>query len=198
MNKFFGIFSKKVIKKEKIIKIRDKIIQNGKKLLIVNIIDSTNHVFTDEEIIVMIDGEIYNCNEMIEDLTNKGYKFKKYIESEVIAYGYAEYGDSIFNKLNGAFSIAIYIKKRDKLILVRDKFGSKPLFYYYYNDNEFIFSSDLNDIIEYGIKKGINNIALNTYFALTYIPAPHTIYKNVNKVEAGSCIKLENNKIRPY
>ena len=212
MNKFFGIFSKKVIKKEKIIKIREKIIQNGlekdnlylsknmkrllfnKKLLIVNIIDNNKQVFTDEEIIVMIDGEIYNCNEIIKDLINKGYRFENYTESEVIAYGYAEYGDSIFNKLNGAFSIAIYNKKRDELILVRDKFGSKPLFYYY-SDNEFIFSSELNDIIECGIKKEINNIALNTYFALTYIPAPYTIYKNVNKVEAGSCVKLENNTV---
>ncbi len=212
MNKFFGIFSKKVIKKEKIIKIRDKIIQNGlekvniylsknmkrllfnKKLLMADIIKNSIQIFFDEEIIIMIDGEIYNCNEMIEDLTNKGYKFKNYKESEVIAYGYVEYGDLIFNRLNGAFSLAIYNKKRDELILVRDKFGSKPLFYYY-SDNEFIFSSELNDIIECGIKKEINNIALNTYFALTYIPAPYTIYKNVNKVEAGNYVKLENNTV---
>lgn len=212
MNKIFGIFSGKIIEKENIYQIKEKIIQNGlekdniylsknmkrllfsKKLLIVNIIKNNSQVFTDDEIIVTIDGEIYNCDEMIKDLTNEGYKFKNYTESEVIAYGYAEYGDLIFNKLNGVFSIVIYIKRGDKLILVRDKFGSKPLFYYY-NDNEFIFSSELNDIIEYGIKKEINNTALNTYFALTYIPAPYTIYKNVNKIEAGSYVKLENNTV---
>ncbi len=170
MNKIFGIFSDKIIEKENIYKIKDKIIKNelekdnlylsknmkrllfNKKLLIVNIIDNTNQVFTDEEIIVMIDGEIYNCNEIIKNLTNKGYKFKNYTESEVIAYGYSEYGDLIFDKLNGAFSIAIYNNKRNELILVRDKFGNKPLFYYYSN-NEFIFSSGLNDIIACGIKK---------------------------------------------
>ena len=212
MNKIFGMFSDKIIEKENIYKIKEKIIQNGlekdniylsknmkrllfnKKLVIVNIIKNNSQVFTNDEIIVTIDGEIYNCDEMINDLTSKGYKFKNYTESEVIAYGYVEYGDLMFNKLNGAFSIAIYIKKRDKLILVRDKFGNKPLFYYY-NDNEFIFSSELNDIIECGIKKEINNTALNIYFALTYIPAPYTIYKNVNKVKAGSYVKLENNTV---
>lgn len=174
MNKIFGIFSDKIIRKENIHKIKEKIIQNGlekdniylskdmkkilfnKKLLIANIMKNTSQILTDDEIIVMVDGEIYNCNEIIKDLSNKGYKFKNYTESEVIAYGYAEYDNLIFNKLNGAFSIAIYNRKRNELILARDKFGSKPLFYYY-SDNEFIFSSDLNDIIKCGIKKEINN-----------------------------------------
>ncbi len=212
MNKIFGIFSGKIIEKGNIYKIKEKIIQNGlekdniylsknmkrllfnKKLSIENIVKNNNQIFTDDEIIIMIDGEMYNSNEIIKDLTNKGYKLKNYTESEIIAYGYAEYGDLIFDKLNGALSIAIYNNKRDELILARDKFGNKPLFYYY-SDDEFIFSSEVNDIIEYGIKKEVNNIALNIYFAFTYIPAPYTIYKNVNKVEAGSYVKYENNTV---
>lgn len=120
MNKIFGIFSGKIIKNENIYKIKEKIIQNGlekdniylsknmkrlllnKKLLIANIIKNNIQTFTDDEIIVTIDGKIYNCDEMIKDLTNKGYKFKNYTESEVIAYGYAEYDNLIFNKLNGS------------------------------------------------------------------------------------------------
>lgn len=133
---------------------------NDKKIFLYNenlgVINLSKLTHDNNSLIILTDGEIYNCNEIIEDLTNKGYKFKKYIESEVIAYGYAEYGDSIFNKLNGAFSLAIYNRKVNELILVRDKFGSKPLFYNY-SDNEFIFSSELNDIIKCGIKKEINN-----------------------------------------
>lgn len=104
MSIIFGIFSGKIIKNENIYKIKEKIIQNGlekdniylsknmkrlllnKKLLIANIIKNNIQTFTDDEIIVTIDGEIYNCDEMIKDLTNKGYKFKNYTESEVIAY----------------------------------------------------------------------------------------------------------------
>ena len=209
MGKLFGIVSQKIISNDKIDKLKNNIFQNNlrensifisndKKIFLHNenlcVINLSKLTQDNNLLIILIDGEIYNSNEIIEDLTNKGYKFKKYTESEVIAQGYVEYGDLIFNKLNGAFSIAIYNKKKNELILARDKFGSKPLFYYY-SDNEFIFSSELNDIIEYGIKKEINNTALNIYFALTYIPAPYTIYENVNKVEAGSYLKLENNNV---
>lgn len=209
MGKLFGIVLQKIITNDKIDKLKNNIFQNnlredsifisnGKKIFLHNenlcVINLSKLTQDNNLLIILIDGEIYNSNEIIEDLTNKGYKCKKYTESEVIAQGYVEYGDLIFNKLNGAFSIAIYNKKKNELILARDKFGSKPLFYYY-SDNEFIFSSDLNDIIEYGIKKEINNTALNIYFALTYIPAPYTIYKNVNKVEAGSYLKLEKNNV---
>lgn len=209
MGKLFGIVSQKIISNDKIDKLKNNIFQNNlrensifisndKKIFLHNenlrVINLSKLTQDNNLLITLIDGEIFNCNEIIEDLTNKGYKFKKYIESEVIAQGYVEYGDLIFNKLNGAFSIAIYNKKKNELILARDKFGSKPLFYYY-SDNEFIFSSELNDIIEYGIKKEINNTALNIYFALTYIPAPYTIYKNVNKIEAGSYVKLVNNNV---
>lgn len=209
MGKLFGIVSQKIITNDKIDGPKKKIIYNNlrenyvfksndKKIFLYNeklcVVNSSKLNQDNNLIVVLIDGEIYNCNEIAEDLINRGCELENYTENKLIAYGYLEYGDSIFNKLNGTFSIAIYNNKKNELILARDKFGSKPLFYHYH-DNEFIFSSKLNDIIEYGIKKEINNIALNTYFALTYIPAPHTIYKNVNKVEAGSYVILENNSV---
>ena len=209
MGKLFGIVSQKIISNDKIDKLKNNIFQNnlrensifisnGKKIFLHNdnlcVVNSSKLTQDDNLLIILIDGEIYNCNKIAEDLINRGCELINYTENELIAYGYLEYGDLIFNKLNGAFSIAIYNNRRNELILARDKFGSKPLFYYY-SDNEFIFSSDLNDIIEYGIKREINNTALNIYFALTYIPAPYTIYKNVNKVEAGSYLKLENNNV---
>lgn len=209
MGKLFGIVSQKIITNDKIDKLKNTIFQNnlrensifisnGKKIFLHNdnlcVVNSSKLTHDNSSLIILIDGEMYNCNEIAKDLINRGCELENYTESEVIAQGYVEYGDLIFNKLNGAFSIAIYNNRRNELILARDKFGSKPLFYYY-SDNEFIFSSELNDIIEYGIKKEINNTALNIYFALTYIPAPFTIYKNVNKVEAGSYLKLENNNV---
>jgi len=209
LGKLFGIVSQKIITNDKIDKLKNTIFQNnlrensifisnGKKIFLHNdnlcVVNSSKLTHDNSSLIILIDGEMYNCNEIAKDLINRGCELENYTESEVIAQGYVEYGDLIFNKLNGAFSIAIYNNRRNELILARDKFGSKPLFYYY-SDNEFIFSSDLNDIIEYGIKKEINNTALNIYFALTYIPAPFTIYKNVNKIEAGSYLKLENNNI---
>ena len=209
MGKLFGIISQKIITNDKIDRLKKKIIynnlredsifiSNNKEIFLHNenlcVINLSKLTQDNNLLIILIDGEIYNCNGIAEDLINRGCELINYTEGEIIACGYAEYGDLIFDKLNGAFSIAIYNNKRNELILVRDKFGNKPLFYYY-SDNEFIFSSELNDIIECGIKKEINNIALNTYFALTYIPAPYTIYKNVNKVEAGSYVKLENNTV---
>ena len=120
MGKLFGIVSQKIITNDKIDRLKKKIIYNNlrensifksndKKIFLYNkdlcVVNSSKLNQDNNLIVIVIDGEIYNCNEMIKDLTNEGHKFKNYTESEVIACGYEEYGDLIFSKLNGAFSI---------------------------------------------------------------------------------------------
>ncbi len=134
MGKLFGIVSQKIITNNKIDRVKNNVIQNNlrensifissnrkvffynKNLLLIN---PTKLTKDENFIIAMIDGEIYNSNEIAKDLINRGCKLKSYTENELITYGYLEYGDLIFDKLNGVFSIVIYNNKRKELILAR-------------------------------------------------------------------------------
>ena len=97
---------------------------------------------------VIFNGEIYNYIELRDELISKGYNFKTKSDTEVIIYSYLEYGHEFINKLNGMFSFCLFNKSNDEILLARDRFGKKPL-YYYKNDKIFIFSSSLKLIQQY-------------------------------------------------
>lgn len=106
----------------------------------------------DKNIIIVFDGVIYNYSELKENLELKGYTFKTNLDDEVILYHYQEFGINGFNKLKGMFAFSIYDRQREKILLVRDRAGEKPL-YYYKNKQFFLFSSELKSIIATGLVK---------------------------------------------
>jgi asparagine synthase (glutamine-hydrolysing) len=113
-------------------------------------------------------------------------------DSEVILEAFAIWGPEFVHKLNGMFAIAIYDKLEKSMYFFRDRIGIKPL-YYYWDGNNFAFASELKALkrsifIQYNIS--INNVAVNEYLHLGYIPEPHSIYKNIYKFPAGSWAKL--------
>ena len=97
---------------------------------------------------VIFNGEIYNYIELRDELISKGYNFKTKSDTEVLIYCYLEYGDNFISKLNGMFSFCLFNKSKHEILLARDRFGKKPL-YYYKNNDVFIFSSSLNLIQKY-------------------------------------------------
>ena len=142
--------------------------------------------------VIIYNGEVYNFKEIREELTLKGYVFHSDTDTEVILNGFIEYKEKIANKLNGMFAFSIYNNTTKKMFLARDKSGIKPL--YYFKDNQdFIFSSELK-----GIKKYPNNINFNAkilFFLLGYVPEPYTIYENISMFPAGHYGFYENNKL---
>ena len=90
------------------------------------------------DISVIFNGEIYNYIELKDELISKGYNFKTKSDTEVLIYCYLEYGHNFINKLNGMFSFCLFNKSKHEILLARDRFGTKPL-YYYKNKNVFIF-----------------------------------------------------------
>ena len=150
----------------------------------------------DKNVVVVFNGEIYNFFELREILTKKGHQFKTESDTEVVVHGYEEWGESVFEKLNGMFAIAIWDEKNKKLILGRDRFGEKPL---YWADlpGVFIFSSELKSIFRHpSFKKEIDHVSLGKYFFFEYVPSPHTIFKGVRKMEPGHFLVFQNNKIK--
>lgn len=140
---------------------------------------------------IVFNGEVYNYLELKNELIALGEVFHTKSDTEVILLGYERYGVSFFNRLDGMFAFAIYDVIRKKCVIARDRTGEKPL--YYYSDGEiFLFGSELKSLLSTNlIKKEIDKEALSCYFQLTYIPAPMSIIKNVNKLEAASYIIVE-------
>lgn len=146
--------------------------------------------------IIVFNGEIYNYQDLKSNLENiHNVIFNTKSDTEVILKGYEIYGNNFFNSLNGMFAISIYNIKENKIVLVRDRVGEKPL--YYWNDNNyFVFCSELKSLKLFFKKLNISypeisKFSLNIYFNTTFIPAPYTIYENIYKLEPGHILSID-------
>lgn len=142
------------------------------------------------EYIIVFNGEVYNFKSIREELKTLGYCFVSESDTEVILYAYKAWGMACLEKFIGMFAFSILDKKLEKIFLVRDRAGVKPL-YYYDNGNTFMFASELKSFHEHpSFKKELNKEVLPYYFQFGYIPAPHTIFKNTHKLEPGHYLQF--------
>ena len=143
-----------------------------------------------ENYVIVFNGEVYNFESIRKELKLLGYIFISNSDTEVILYSYKEWGIECIKKFIGMFAFAILDKTKDKLFLVRDRAGIKPI-YYYLNENQFIFSSEIKSFHKHPeFKKEQNLEALPYFFQFGYIPAPYTIFKNCFKLETGHYLEL--------
>jgi asparagine synthase (glutamine-hydrolysing) len=146
------------------------------------------------EIVVVFNGEIYNFLEIKNELIKYGYKFKSNSDTEVIIYAYKKWGLDCIEKFRGMFAIVIWDKREEKLILIRDRMGVKPL-YYYFKNGIFMFASELKAFHEhFKFQKELNKEALFLFFKYGYIFSPYSIWENVWKLEAGSYLIIDKNQ----
>ncbi|MFT4755827.1 MAG: asparagine synthase (glutamine-hydrolyzing) [Vicingaceae bacterium] len=139
---------------------------------------------------IVFNGEIYNHKILKADLTAKGYIFKNESDTEVLLNGYDFYGTAFLNKLNGFFAFVIYDKKEKTSLVVRDRFGIKPLLFYK-KENAFYFASEMKALLEYDIPREIDHTSLYTYLQLNYVPEPHSMIMGVKKLEPGHYLKID-------
>lgn len=150
----------------------------------------------DGNLVITYNGEIYNFLEIRKELEKKGYQFISNCDTEVVLTAFLEWDTDCFSKFNGMFAIALYDKKKDRVILARDRIGKKPL-YYYHCGEDFVFASELKPIMKYpNFKKNINRNAVGFYFCNKFIAAPSTIFENTYKLEAGTYLIWEKKQIR--
>lgn len=150
----------------------------------------------DKRFAIVFNGEIYNFREIRKDLVTLGYKFRTESDTEVILASYAEWGTRCFIKFHGMFALAIYDNQRKEIILVRDRFGEKPLFYSL-TGGTFAFCSELNPFRHLIKKLKTDTCSLIDFLHLGFIPAPRTIYQEVKKLLPGHFLKFScvENKI---
>jgi asparagine synthase (glutamine-hydrolysing) len=150
----------------------------------------------DKQIVVVMNGELYNFQEVRSDLEKRGHRFETKTDTEILPHLYEEYGEAMLEHINGMFAFALWDKRRQKLLLARDRFGEKPLYYGVF-DGKLIFASEPKVLLENPhIKAEINTDALRQYLSFDYVPAPHSIYKGISKLPAAHLLILEKGEIR--
>ncbi|MBL7999473.1 MAG: asparagine synthase (glutamine-hydrolyzing), partial [Candidatus Kapabacteria bacterium] len=137
-------------------------------------------------------GEVFNYVELRNELIAKGRRFRTGSDTEVILTAYEHWGTSCVSHFNGMWAFALWDSRRQQLFCSRDRLGEKPL-YYAEHDGTFVFGSEIKTLWAYGIPKEINTEVLDAYLCFTYIPAPHTFYKNIMKLEAGHNLLITRN-----
>ena len=134
-----------------------------------------------ENLVITYNGEIYNFKELRAQLESKGYAFKSETDTEIVLYSYHLWGPACIEKFNGMWAFCIYDKNARTLFLSRDRFGIKPL-YYYFDGDRFVFASELKAIRCHDLDFQINTTGLNFFFYQKYIGADQTIFDNCFKL----------------
>lgn len=148
----------------------------------------------DQSILIVFNGEIYNYRELQHELLERGHRFSTKSDTETILHAYEEYGDDCVKQLRGMFSFTIWDRKRRRLLAARDRFGKKPL-HYYWDGQRLIFGSEIKSILEAGIPREINPVALDEYLVYGYVPTPNTLLKSIFKLPAAHLLIYEDGQV---
>ena len=175
----------------------DNIALGFRRLSIIDLGTGSQPIFNEEkDKVIIFNGEIYNYQTIKEDLLAKGHKFTTKADTEVILHGYEEYGEKILNKLRGMFSFVIYDIKTKELFGARDFFGIKP-FYYYIDDEVFMFGSEIKSFLgNPNFKKEFNKEMLPLYLSFQYSALENSFFKNVYKLKPGCYFKYRDGKFK--
>src|SRR5262249_51376311 len=135
----------------------------------------------DDTLWVVCNGEIYNFRELRKELEARGCRFKTHSDTEVVLHAYAEFGDLFVERLNGMYAIALWDKRRGRLVIARDRIGIKPL--YYLNDGKRLaFASEAKALLRLpGVTPQVDTTALRAYLELGYVPAPLSMFRGIHK-----------------
>jgi asparagine synthase (glutamine-hydrolysing) len=141
-------------------------------------------------------GEIYNYLELREWLVSRGHRFRTRSDTEVLVHLYEEEGEALTERLKGMFAFAIYDQRNGELLLARDRFGEKPLFYYA-GDDAFVFSSEIKSLVAHPlVPRELSLEALPYYLKVRFTPEPITLLRHVSILPAGHVLKLKDGQIR--
>lgn len=139
----------------------------------------------DGQVWVTFNGEIYNFQELREELIGLGHQFRTVSDTETIVHAYEQFGADCVKRFRGMFALAIWDGRKQQLYLARDRVGKKPLFYGL-ADNKLVFASELQGLLEHpALRKEIDSTAIDDYLTYGYIPAPRTAYRGIAKLLPG-------------
>lgn len=149
------------------------------------------YVSEDGQIVAVYNGEVYNYPELKELVVSRGHELRSGADGEVIVHLYEEFGAPFLERVTGMFALAIWDRRRQELLLARDRIGQKPL-YVLESDHTFAFSSEIKAFM--GMERfqpEIDERAISSYLAHRFSPAPQTLIKNVTKLRPGEALRVK-------
>ena len=158
-----------------------------RRLSIIDLSSGQQPLFNeDNSVVVVFNGEIYNYQELMDELMQLGHQFRTRCDTEVIVHAWEQWGENCVERFRGMFAFGLWDRNQQTLFMARDRLGVKPLYYALLPDGMLIFSSELKALRAVpGLSRTIDPRAVEDYFAYGYVPEPKTIYKDALKLAPG-------------
>jgi asparagine synthase (glutamine-hydrolysing) len=162
-----------------------------RRLSIIDLSEAANQPLANEDgtVLALLNGEIYNFQELRASLEGR-HTFRTHGDTEAIVHGYEEHGEDIVGKLDGMFALALWDARRRRLVLARDPFGKKPL-YYWHDDRRFVFGSEIKALLAAGVPAEMADENLWEYLTFGYVPTPRTLFRGIRKVPPASTMVVD-------
>ncbi|HET9976869.1 MAG TPA: XrtA/PEP-CTERM system amidotransferase [Burkholderiaceae bacterium] len=175
-----------------------------RRLSIIDVATGQQPLFNEDgSVCVVFNGEIYNYQELIPELQALGHVFHTKSDTECIVHAWESWGEDCVKRFRGMFAFALWDRNRQALFLARDRLGVKPMFYALLDDGTLVFGSELKSLLAHGgLKREIDPLAIEEYFALGYIAEPRCIFRQAKKLEPGHTLTIRRGEPmrapRPY
>jgi len=162
-----------------------------RRLAIIDPRDGVQPFYSDDKsVVITYNGEVYNYVELRRELENE-FPFHTQSDTEVVLKAYQKWGIACLERFRGMFAFAIYDQNRNKVFIVRDRVGIKPL-YYYRNPQRLVFASEISAILKAeGVSHQIDENNISEFFRYQYVRAPRTMYRNMFKLEQGYYLEID-------
>src|SRR5579862_891595 len=152
----------------------------------------------DGSVCIIFNGEIYNYQELIPELTRLGHCFRTKSDTETIVHAWESWGEDCVTRLRGMFAFALWDRNRETLFLARDRIGVKPLHYALLDSGELLFGSELKSLLAHGgLRRDVDPCAIEEYFALGYVAEPRTIFRGVWKLPPAHTLAMRRGQPLP-
>ncbi|MBN1846263.1 MAG: asparagine synthase (glutamine-hydrolyzing) [Sedimentisphaerales bacterium] len=168
----------------------DAVSLGHRRLSILDLSDKGHQPMAFEDLVLVYNGEIYNYRPLRTELEAKGYRFVSGTDTEVVLYAYHAWGASSVERFNGMWALAIYDRRDQSLFLSRDRFGIKPL-YYYFDGKRFLFASELKALRQAKLPERIDPAGMNFYFYQKYIGRQYALFEDFHKLSPGENLRFD-------
>jgi asparagine synthase (glutamine-hydrolysing) len=163
-----------------------------RRLSIIDIATGQQPLFNEDgSVVIVFNGEIYNYQPLMAELQALGYRFHTKSDTEVIVHAWEAWGADCVKRLRGMFAFAIWDRHKQQLFLARDRLGVKPMYYALLDDGSVLFGSELKSLMANpGLRRDIDPLAVEEYFALGYVAEPRTIFRQALKLPPASTLLI--------
>ena len=162
-----------------------------RRLSIIDLSGGHQPCYNEDSTVVVYNGEIYNFQELVEELSALGHTFRSKCDTEVLVHAWEEWGEASVERYNGMFAFALWDRNRKTAFLARDRLGIKPLYYARTDDGRILFGSELKSLlVDQRLSRELAPEAVEEFFAYGYVPEPRSIFRRVQKLSPGHTLSI--------